>query len=439
VEFPINLELPTTKDHVANRNSLNSYLPIRNKGNDFEWNNVVGIVLSVALRKEFKNYAFSAFVADCKQAFEKKLEEPGFWSYLEQMYFANQDIFKVSPLFQLFLAQELNAGDKRVARVFESLLENYQIPALDEDLNFLEREVQSVLNSKLKTKTSSTKTESPYLPYLARSFQRDLKFLASKPKYLLVELQNFLSFYGFVYSAQLALSIRDWRKGEPQPKPLYFILDSEKASQERVHVINHGYRLFHNSGSNLFPMLSMLENLQPNPEYKKPLWYLAEQIYLYPDNAQVCERLSQYAKAFRSQRELNDIVELTESDDSMDLLEQIMSLAIKQFSDKKTTRKEINEKYIKELEHHMGKDFIQSRGRSGKVLAFNQDQMILLTNLCIGEQEKLRFHELVNEFQERGVFVDKQTEQALISFFERIGNVERLSDSGDAVYVRKTI
>ncbi|MFA0643989.1 DNA phosphorothioation-dependent restriction protein DptG, partial [Vibrio cyclitrophicus] len=32
-----------------------------------------------------------------------------------------------------------------------------------------------------------------------------------------------------------------------------------------------------------------------------------------------------------------------------------------------------------------------------------------------------------------------QTEQELIKFYERIGNVERMSDSGDAVYVRKTI
>ena len=55
------------------------------------------------------------------------------------------------------------------------------------------------------------------------------------------------------------------------------------------------------------------------------------------------------------------------------------------------------------------------------------------------EKDKLRFHELITAFEQRGIFVDKQTEQELIKFYERIGNVERMSDSGDAVYVRKTI
>jgi len=55
------------------------------------------------------------------------------------------------------------------------------------------------------------------------------------------------------------------------------------------------------------------------------------------------------------------------------------------------------------------------------------------------ENEKLRFHELLDEFKERGVYFDKKSQQALIRFYERVGNVERMSDSGDAVYVRKTV
>ncbi len=83
--------------------------------------------------------------------------------------------------------------------------------------------------------------------------------------------------------------------------------------------------------------------------------------------------------------------------------------------------------------------FIQGRGRSGKVLVFNQDYLLLLTNIVIGKRDRLRLHELVMEFQSRGVFFDKQTQKVLVNFYERIGNVERMSDSGDAVYVRKTV
>jgi DNA phosphorothioation-dependent restriction protein DptG len=59
--------------------------------------------------------------------------------------------------------------------------------------------------------------------------------------------------------------------------------------------------------------------------------------------------------------------------------------------------------------------------------------------LAIGEQGKLRLHELIIEFQMRGVFFDRESQTALVEFYERLGNVERLSDSGDAVYVKATI
>ena len=69
----------------------------------------------------------------------------------------------------------------------------------------------------------------------------------------------------------------------------------------------------------------------------------------------------------------------------------------------------------------------------------DQEYLLLLTNLAIGEQGKLRLHELIIEFQKRGVFFDRESQGALVEFYERLGNVERLSDSGDAVYVKATI
>ncbi|MNE64831.1 hypothetical protein D3C80_1602660 [compost metagenome] len=69
----------------------------------------------------------------------------------------------------------------------------------------------------------------------------------------------------------------------------------------------------------------------------------------------------------------------------------------------------------------------------------NQDQLLLLTNLTIGKADKLRLHDLRKGFELRGFYLDNQSLQQLVSFYERMGNVERMSDSGDAVYVRKTL
>ncbi len=438
---PFNQKLPQTAEDVPNKNSLNSYLPIRTKGNDFDSDAVIGLVLRGLLRKKIEDYKYEDFVSDCQSAFEEKLGEEEFWEVLREMYFDNKDIFSVSPELLLFRAQkgEFATGDSRVASMFTNLLQNMRVEEFDAKLNFIEREMLSTLRGKMKSDSSMQASEHPYLPYLSKAFREDLKFLASRPKYLLSEIESFLSFYGFAYTAQLSLSITDWRSGEePTAKPLYFIMDHERASNERTHIKNHGYKLFNESATRLFPMLTMLELLQPGmgdkSAAKVPLWAISKGIqesryeHLKSD-------LENFARAFKAQRGLD--TSLDESESALDWLGNIMKLAMAQFSIGE--RFNINKKYVSEVEKYLAAHFIQSRGRSGRVLVLNQDYIILLTNLVVGEKDKLRFHELIAAFKQRGIFVDKQTEQELIKFYERIGNVERMSDSGDAVYVRKTI
>ncbi|WP_408901222.1 DNA phosphorothioation-dependent restriction protein DptG [Photobacterium piscicola] len=438
---PFNPKLPQTVEDIPNKNSLNSYLPIRTKGNDFDSNAVIGLVLRGLLRKKIEGYKYEDFVSDCHSTFEEKLGEEEFWEVLREMYFDNKDIFSVSPELLLFRAQkgEFSTGDSRVASMFTNLLQNMRVEEFDAKLNFIEREMLSTLRDKMKTDSLMQASEHPYLPYLSKAFRDDLKFLASRPKYLLSEIESFLSFYGFAYTAQLSLALTDWRAGEePVAKPLYFIMDHERASNERTHIKNHGYKLFNESATRLFPMLTMLELLQPcmgeNSIAKVPLWTISKGIQ-ESRYEHLKSELENFARAFKSQRSLDTL--LDESECALDWLGNIMKLAMAQFS--VGERFNINKKYVSEVEKHLASNFIQSRGRSGQVLVLNQDYTILLTNLVVGDKDKLRFYELVAAFRLRGIFIDKQTEQELIKFYERIGNVERMSDSGDAVYVRKTI
>ncbi|HIF9419546.1 TPA: DNA phosphorothioation-dependent restriction protein DptG [Photobacterium damselae] len=442
--LPIKAGLPqTAADKFQNKNTLNSYIPIRTKGNDFDWSSVVGLVLRGLLRKKIEKYNYQDFTADCKANLQNKLGEEAFWDVLEDMYFANEDIFSVSPEFLLFKSQksECKAGDLRVASFFINLLNGRQIEQFDANLNFIEQELLQTLRAKTKPDNDKSlrATEAPYLPYMAEAFKRDLEFLTSHPKYLLDEFEQFLAFYGFAYTAQLSLSLSDWKTGEaPTAKPLYFIMDHERASSERIHIKKHGYKLFSESSFKLFPFLSMLENLQPNPEeLKKPLWQLVRDIE-NSNREDLAQQIKNYALMFRANRKLDTVLP-DNATTAIDWLEYALKLAEEQFRDPKTDRPAIIKKYMTEVEKNMATDFVQVRGRSGRVLVLTQDHIILLTNLVIGKEEKLRFHELIIGFQERGIFVDKQTEQELIKFYERIGNVERMSDSGDAVYVRKTI
>jgi DNA phosphorothioation-dependent restriction protein DptG len=104
-----------------------------------------------------------------------------------------------------------------------------------------------------------------------------------------------------------------------------------------------------------------------------------------------------------------------------------------------STRYQANQKVVAGIKEYIAEGFVQNRRRGGNVLVLTQDNLLLLTNIAIGCADRLRLVELIEAFESRGVFFDKQTQQMLVDFYERIGNVERMSDSGEAVYVRKTI
>jgi DNA phosphorothioation-dependent restriction protein DptG len=436
--FPIQEDLAP-----SDKNKLTSYLPIRNKGNDFEWDIITGMVLGHALKKQIKQYDFEQFRDDCRSQFIASLDQKKFWDVLDRMYFSSLDVFNISPLLLLFKAQrkgsgktELGASNVRMGELFLGLIgDAYPINEVKDQLNFIERKMLNVLQQKVTDAADYDISEQPYLPYISMAFQQDIKFLAAHPRYLLQELSNTLRLYAFSYCSQMALNIANWKDGEPRSKPLYFILDTEKASAERVNVQRYGYKLFASASERLFPMLSALEVLQ-HKELKRPLWQVFKDCTNYQDQIHVLRVLNTYLSAFIESRKLpcRPAPQTVES-----AFEQLQDLAIEQFNDSTTTRSEINEKYTKELEKQICGDFLQTRGRAGRVLVLNQDQLLLLTNLAIGLDEKLRLHELMNEFRRRGFYLDGQSQQVLVSFYERMGNVERMSDSGDAVYVRKTV
>jgi len=315
----------------------------------------------------------------------------------------------------------------------------------DVDLNFLEREILNVFRDKQQTEEARVAAK-PYLPFLAKCYQKDLAILLARPKYFLAEIENFLALYAFLYVAQMALNVKEWRNGEPKSKPMYFILDKEKASQERceIHELGpnqlFGKLLQPRAAESLFPNLSMLELLNKGSESILPLWELAANIAGDREDPKLIATLELFTREFIEKRQL--LLDPMGSNDALQWLEILMTAAEEQFDKQKhrtSERPEHNDRFVGQIRERIAAPFIQNRKRGGNVFVLNQDQLILLTNLCIGNRDRLRFHELTQSFRERGVYFDKLSDQRLISFYERIGNVERLSDSGDAVYVKKTI
>lgn len=432
-------ELPQSSDSVSSKNTLNSYFPIRTKdrAGTFEWDTVTGYVIKLIYKKEIMLSDVDDFKDKCEKEFINKLDCKAFWPYFEKMYFGSNGIFKIAPEFLVFKTVQAkgNKPNARLGEMFSSLLQGASVKSAPKaKLNFLEENLVNVLNIYMKdTDIKNTKAinEEAYLPFLTHVIQDDVSFLSMHPKYFLSVLGQFLRLYAYLYTSQLALNIGGWREGEPSSKPLYFILDFETASAERTHIRNDGHQRVHKSLFNIFPYLAMSESIQNPKLNKQPIWKLAQEL-----ESESYANLRGFAEAFKQERKLN--YNISDTGDLFDIISDLLNLGVSQFS-KEQSRHKINNTYVKAIESELCNHFIQSRGRAGKVLVINQDYLMLLTNISIGNKEQLRFHELLTEFKKRGVYFDKKSQQALIKFYERIGNVERMSDSGDAVYVRKAI
>ena len=447
---------------VSSTNNLNSYFPARASVTEgvFDWDVAQAIVVRNIYRKELSKplqaakvedkqaHSVECFMSACQGDFDGRLDEPELWSYIQEMYFSDDSVFRVAPESLLFKLAGLTDGSqkRRLGDLFSSLMQGFYVenPARMKR-NFIEQQVVDSLRSDRVLsvfhgrRMSKGINEKPFLPFLSNFFQKDLAFLAARPRYLIETLEELLRLYAYLYTAQLALNINGWQS-EPDPKPLYFIMENETASRGRSDLVRNGHQKVARHLKYLFPYLTVSETLQDpiakDNEHRLPLWELASKL-----TAEDASALKGYAKEFAEDRNKDRAYEFPHTETNSDphyWLKIILETSLRQF-DKGKSRSAAGGRFIQSTELELCSTFVKTRGQAGKVLVMNQDYLLLLTNLAIGEERKLRFHELVSEFQARGVYFDKKSQQALIQFYERVGNVERMSDSGDAVYVRKTV
>jgi DNA phosphorothioation-dependent restriction protein DptG len=432
-----------SKDFQVTNNKLTTYFPIRTKDErkEFDWGSILGMVISDVYRRELLDKDFDKFTKLCELEFKQRLDDPTFWFVLKEMYFDNQDALNIAPEFLLFKCEqtEENKHNQRIGKMFSNMLGSTGLVDLTPiTLNFLEQIIyDALLNKALKPERDIKRhdlKEEVFLPFMADCFNQDLKFLSTKPRYLLDNFNSFLKLYGFLYTSQLAHNLLNWDRSEPMPVPNYLILDVEKASQERREVHDYGYKQLQKHVHYLFPYLSMSEMLQGKADVIKPLWALADSIRELDG---VTNQLNEFAYRFVEERQLSKIVQNKVT--ASEALAQVLRLSRDQFHTGNKAKDDINANFAKATLKLLCSDFIQQRGAAGATLVINQDYLLLLTNLVIGMNEKLRLNEVLKAFERRGIFFDKQSQAEIVQFYERIGNVERMSDSGDAVYVRKTV
>ena len=69
---------------------------------------------------------------------------------------------------------------------------------------------------------------------------------------------------------------------------------------------------------------------------------------------------------------------------------------------------------------------------------FNMDLelLLLITQICIGNNEEISFNHLMEEYKKRGLFFDDESRSEILHEFEKLNLIDKKSDSEEVQYVR---
>lgn len=426
-----------TIEDMGTQNKIKNFYPFRVNDTKkcFGFDEVIGLLIDYISSKKLKKFDLEVFKEKCLSKFKENIDDKEAIRVLENIYFKNDQI-EINSL----LTKQTNISNSKtddLFDVFKELITN-QKPDIkfESNLNFLEQIILDELKKELKP-LDATSEKTSYLPFLEELFSDDLKFLSSNKHYFTRNLESFLELYLFIYCSQLALNLQPVENAlsEPSSKELYFILNSETASKERKKIQEFGYEKLYEKSKYIFPYLSLLSIFSKKLGNENLKLY--ELIHMFEESD--ISIIDNFNNLYRKSRSLHQ-----QNESSINLIEsfkKLLNSSYEQFKKGQSTRNDVLIKYIKGFENNVSAPFYNNRGRSGKVLVLDQDRLILLTNISIGnrKEKKIRFQELLSEFNKRGIYFDIKSQTELINTFEKIGNIERKSDSGDAIYVKTTI
>jgi len=439
VYIKIDESIKIFEEKKSYNNDAQKYLPIGPqslKDQELNWNLVYQCVYErlLGLQCEFKNLPqlFDKITEDILSNREKKELK----NLIENVYLNESSLNTISPYLNLICQDKAKARTKTMVSIFSSMLSGFKPLDIDfSGANFVEGTINSIIKSRCKPFYESS-VDVAYLPFLAELVKTDLRTLSSNPNWLADEFTHFIELYSFLYLTQLSLHLGlvNQRFEKPKSQEVYFILETEKASKERHECNYRGYsRILSKPNGfalDIFSHLGYLELLSD-----LPIWMLSNTGIDSPKaqdvntlNRLICE---QFAIYFNGERE--SIEEAI--NDGLYYHKQLFKK-----TSKTSTRSSRNINVYNAYKDSFALNFKSDRKAAGGWhFQLSTSTILLVTNLIIGPSNKLLINDVIDGFKQRGIFFDLKSRNALLKVYENIGNVEKLSDSGDAVYVKSTV
>lgn len=291
------------------------------------------------------------------------------------------------------------------------------------------------------TVVDNQKSDSEFMliPKLHELFKRDFLFICSDAQLFVENSQRLIELYLFLLCTQTVFMVKNGFCGTNDLQPLYFFVEWEQISKSRQGY-KQGWKMVEMKSEDLFAYTNLLQalNMTVNTDFRANFMGIkaALELMSVDELNEFNMTLNIVNEKIRSMLHLPDEGTLTNSFDPYISIAQLLE-TFKQAKDQGTSgRGTAFEKYQNNIKEIAKIQFLKPKGQLGSTLCLNEEWVIFLTKLCMGETKKIRLNDLWTEMERRSIHFDKYTKENIIAYYERINILEKKSDSGDAQYVR---
>lgn len=414
-----------------------------------EFSGVVGafsrIICDKQLNEIFNVEDFIEEVAEQVADFEGDMSKEYFKDIIKTMFIDNGELvdFDIKTINYI---PSTNA-DARIATFLYSVLMDKE---LKKDIKkHYDRDVDNIMYKlvlkslpELKYKEAPMGQYNCYLPYVREKFIEDFKFIITNEELYKDSLKRFLEYYYMYYISQLVMKLNNFENADlSKPDALYYTLDWERTSKTRT-AYQFGLEKIINNIKSLFSHAVVLELLNHNNidealDYKK-----LSEIFNNMDESEINQQLGDLVKLYKNQ--IKDVpwegftfTNRNSDENGFEIVYELFRVVEYQFeeSERKRANKSYSNWYIKFLQQN----FAKRRGQLGYNLNMTEDDIILMTKICIKDKGKMKLNNLMKEFEQRGIFFDMESHKKIVQLYEKLNLLEKKSDSGDAQYVKSVL
>ena len=404
------------------------------------------IICDKELKELFDSKKFIENVCDEIEEFEDEKSKQKFKDIINTMYINNNKLVDFDIKTMNYI--ESTSAEEKYARflvaifiddeIKEKIKEHYD----KENNNILNRLVLRAL-PELNEKRVSIEGYKCYLPYIKEIFKKDFMFIVKDEELYRSSIKRFLDFYNMFYVSQLCMKLSKFEEADlTKPDPLYYTLGWESTSKNRT-AYRFGYEKLKEPMNSLFSHAITLELLNHFNNNNDQLGYV-ELYEVFRNNdceriAQDIEKLLEEYKKRICDKNWNEFKYSSKESDNIAFKKVYELFYSIEFQFVKSGRSRAYEAYRNWFKNFIEENFGKRRGSLGYNLNLTEEDIILLTKICINTNEKLKLSILFGEFEKRGVYLDRDSKTKVVQLYEKLNILEKKSDSGDAQYVRSVL